>query len=104
MRAQLARFLFRGSRGDQHVRELSDGERFRLALARVLLADPAPQLLILDEPTNSLDVESVEQLVQALSAYEGAVLVVSHDEHFLGRIGLTRRWSIEDGVLVDRAV
>ncbi len=104
VRAQLARFLFRGSRGDQHVRELSGGERFRLALARVLLADPAPQLLILDEPTNSLDVESVEQLVQALSAYEGALLVVSHDEGFLGRIGLTRRWSIEDGVLVDRVV
>ena len=40
--------------------------------------------------------------MQALSAYEGALLVVSHDEDFLGRIGLTRRWSIEDGVLVDR--
>src|SRR5699024_12378879 len=53
---------------------------FRVALAAVLLADPAPQLVVLDEPTKSLDVDSVDQLVDALAAYEGALLVVSHDE------------------------
>ncbi len=101
-RAQLARFLFRGSRAEQRVRELSGGERFRLALARLLLANPAPRLLLLDEPTNSLDLDSVDRLVEALAAHEGALIVVSHDEAFLDRLGLTRRWAIEEGSLVDR--
>ena len=92
VRASLARFLFRGALAERQVAGLSGGERFRVALATVLLADPAPQLVVLDEPTNSLDVESVDQLVDALAAYAGALLVVSHDETFLERIGITRRW------------
>jgi ATPase subunit of ABC transporter with duplicated ATPase domains len=70
------------------VGTLSGGERFRVALSRLLLADPPAQLLILDEPTNSLDILSVEQLAQALDAYRGALLVVSHDDAFLARIGI----------------
>ncbi|SMC37985.1 ABC-F family ATP-binding cassette domain-containing protein [Janibacter indicus] len=104
VRASLARFLFRGALAERRVAGLSGGERFRVALARVLLADPAPQLVVLDEPTNSLDVDSVDQLVDALSAYEGALLVVSHDEDFLGRLGLTRRWEIRDGRLGETPV
>ena len=104
VRASLARFLFRGALVERRVAGLSGGERFRVALASVLLADPAPQLVVLDEPTNSLDVDSVDQLVDALSAYEGALLVISHDEDFLGRVGLTRRWQIRDGRLDETPV
>jgi ATPase subunit of ABC transporter with duplicated ATPase domains len=95
VRAQLARFLFRGARAERPVGQLSGGERFRVALARILLADPAPQLLLLDEPTNSLDRQSVTQLVDALAGYEGALLVVSHDLEFLDRLGLTRWLTVD---------
>ncbi|WUK44522.1 ATP-binding cassette domain-containing protein [Nocardioides sp. NBC_00368] len=88
IRNQLARLLLRGDSVDRPVRTLSGGERFRVSLARLLLADPPAQLLILDEPTNNLDITSVEQLAEALDAYRGALLVVSHDFGFLERIGI----------------
>jgi len=88
LRNRLARFLIRGDAVTRPVASLSGGERFRVALARVLLADPPPQLLVLDEPTNNLDLDTVGQLVDALAAYRGAVLVVSHDEPFLARLGI----------------
>jgi ATPase subunit of ABC transporter with duplicated ATPase domains len=88
LRNRLARFLIRGAAVDRPVSTLSGGERFRVALARVLLADPSPQLIVLDEPTNNLDLDTVGQLVEALAAYRGAVLVVSHDDAFLSRLGV----------------
>ena len=90
VRAGLARFLFRGARGDQVAGGLSGGERFRAVLAALLLAQPPPQLLLLDEPTNSLDMASVRQLSQALSCYRGALIAASHDVPFLRSIGVTR--------------
>jgi ATPase subunit of ABC transporter with duplicated ATPase domains len=90
VRAGLARFLFRGARADAAATTLSGGERFRAVLAALLLADPPPQFLLLDEPTNSLDLASMRQLSQALSCYQGALLVASHDVPFLASIGITR--------------
>jgi ATPase subunit of ABC transporter with duplicated ATPase domains len=90
VRAGLARFLFRGARGDQVAGTLSGGERFRAVLAALLLADPPPQLLLLDEPTNNLDMASARQLSEALSCYQGALVVVSHDVPFLRSVGITR--------------
>ncbi|MEU6372992.1 ABC-F family ATP-binding cassette domain-containing protein [Streptomyces sp. NPDC046909] len=98
IRARLARFLFRGARADQPAATLSGGERFRAALAALMLAEPAPQLLMLDEPTNNLDMASVRQLTTALESYEGALIVASHDVPFLESIGVTR-WLLLDGEL-----
>ncbi|MGR6974066.1 ATP-binding cassette domain-containing protein [Streptomyces cynarae] len=98
IRARLARFLFRGTRADQPAGTLSGGERFRAALAALMLAEPAPQLLMLDEPTNNLDMASVRQLTTALESYEGALIVASHDLPFLESIGITR-WLLLDGEL-----
>ncbi|MEV5596776.1 ABC-F family ATP-binding cassette domain-containing protein [Streptomyces sp. NPDC052496] len=100
IRARLARFLFKGARADQQAGTLSGGERFRATLAALMLAEPAPQLLMLDEPTNNLDLASVRRLVTALESYRGALIVVSHDVTFLREIGITR-WLTLDGTLKD---
>ncbi|MCX3058590.1 ABC-F family ATP-binding cassette domain-containing protein [Streptomyces beihaiensis] len=100
IRASLARFLFKGARADQRAGTLSGGERFRAALASLMLAEPAPQLLILDEPTNNLDMASARQLTSALESYEGALMVAGHDLPFLESIGITR-WLLLDGELVE---
>jgi ATPase subunit of ABC transporter with duplicated ATPase domains len=91
LRNRLARLLIRGAMVDRTVSTLSGGERFRVALAGVLLAEPANELLVLDEPTNDLDIASLEQLIDALTAYRGALLVVSHDRRFLDRLDLDAR-------------
>jgi ATPase subunit of ABC transporter with duplicated ATPase domains len=96
VRAQLARFLFKGNRAAQIAGTLSGGERFRASLAATMLASPAPQLLMLDEPTNNLDLSSVRQLANALEAYRGALLIASHDLRFLESVGITRWLSLEE--------
>ncbi|WP_330256620.1 ATP-binding cassette domain-containing protein [Nocardia sp. NBC_00565] len=104
IRAQLARFLFRGSDADVPAAALSGGERLRAALAMLLLADPAPKLLLLDEPTNNLDLPSLDHLTQALAGYEGALIVVSHDPRFLDDIGITRRAELTADGLIETLV
>ena len=99
LRDQLARLLFRRESVHRKTGDLSGGERFRAAVAQVLLANPVPQLLILDEPTNNLDISSVDWLVQALEAYTGALIVVSHDEDFCRRIRIDRTLNLSTKTL-----
>ncbi len=89
-RASLARFMFRADAALQLVSSLSGGQLLRAGLACVLGVRP-PALLILDEPTNNLDLESIAAVEGGLRAYDGALLVVSHDEAFLHAIGISRR-------------
>jgi len=85
--AALAGFLFRNADALKPAEALSGGERLRAALACALMAEPPPQLIILDEPTNHLDLASVLAVERALAAYDGALLVASHDAAFLAAIG-----------------
>lgn len=89
--AALARFLFRNAAASRIVGTLSGGERLRAALACVMTGTRPPQLLLLDEPTNHLDLDSIVAVEAALNAYDGALIVVSHDADFLEAIGVTRR-------------
>ena len=95
LRNALARLLVRGSVVDRTTATLSGGERFRVALAGLLLADPVPQLLVLDEPTNDLDMATTDHLVDVLTAWRGGLVVVSHDERFLDRLGLHARVALD---------
>jgi ATPase subunit of ABC transporter with duplicated ATPase domains len=90
-RAALARFMFRGDASLKEIGNLSGGQMLRAGLACVLGGERPPSLLILGEPTNHLDLESIAAVEAGLLAYDGALLVVSHDEAFLDAIGITRR-------------
>ena len=98
VRAQLGRFGFSGHRATARIGTLSGGERARLALA--LITRDAPHLLILDEPTNHLDVDAREALVQALNAYDGAVILISHDRHMV-ELTADRLVLVDDGTAQD---
>ncbi|MDC9832745.1 ABC-F family ATP-binding cassette domain-containing protein [Rhizobium binxianense] len=97
-RAALARFMFRADAALQTVSTLSGGQLLRAGLACVLGFAPPP-LLILDEPTNHLDIDSIAAVEAGLLAYDGALLVVSHDETFLENIGITRRLELPSGAV-----
>jgi ATPase subunit of ABC transporter with duplicated ATPase domains len=88
--AALARFLFRNTAAQRRVGDLSGGERLRAALACVMTGITPPQLLVLDEPTNHLDLDAIAAVETALSAYDGALVVVSHDADFLAVLEVTR--------------
>ena len=94
-RAALARFMFRADAALQMVSTLSGGQLLRAGLACVLGGPSPPQLLILDEPTNHLDIDSIATVEAGLRAYDGALLVVSHDRAFLEAIGITREIELE---------
>ncbi|MCY4334874.1 MAG: ABC-F family ATP-binding cassette domain-containing protein [Litoreibacter sp.] len=94
LRARLASFGLGADQAETEVGRLSGGQKARLSLLLATL--PAPHLLILDEPTNHLDIESREALVEALTAYSGAVILVSHDMHLLSLVA-DRLWLVKDG-------
>ena len=96
LRARLAGFGLGPDQADTEVGRLSGGQKARLSLLLATL--PAPHLLILDEPTNHLDIESREALVEALTAYSGAVILVTHDMHLLSLVA-DRLWLVSNGTV-----
>ncbi|MBK1624804.1 ABC-F family ATP-binding cassette domain-containing protein [Afifella marina] len=96
-RAALARFRFRAEDALQEAGSLSGGERLRAGLACTIGQAEPPGLLVLDEPTNHLDFDALQALENALQAYDGALLVVSHDGAFLARLGLDRVVELSGG-------
>jgi ATPase subunit of ABC transporter with duplicated ATPase domains len=87
----LAAFLFAHDDAFKLVGNLSGGEKMRAALACVLMGDTPPQLILLDEPTNNMDLESIASIERALRSYKGALLAVSHDAMFLQNIGVEEK-------------
>lgn len=100
-RAALARFMFRADAALQLVSGLSGGQLLRAGLACVLGGPTPPSLLILDEPTNHLDIDSIEAVEAGLRAYDGALLIVSHDEAFLESIAVSSRLDLGRTRLID---
>ncbi|MFH1158850.1 MAG: ABC-F family ATP-binding cassette domain-containing protein [Pseudomonadota bacterium] len=94
VRARLGQFGFSKPLADNRIGDLSGGEKARLLFA--FMSFDSPHLLLLDEPTNHLDIDAREALVQALNAYEGAVVLVSHDPGMVERVA-DRLWLVKDG-------
>ena len=86
VRTRLTRFLFAKDAWDKPCRDLSGGEKMRLLLCGLVISSQAPDLIVLDEPTNNLDLHNLEILTAALNDYQGTLLVVSHDAYFLRQI------------------
>lgn len=86
----LNRFLFTASTWDKKCGSLSGGERMKLALCRLLISENAPDMIIADEPTNNIDISSMDILADTLKTYKGTLLVVSHDEQFVHDVGVER--------------
>jgi ATP-binding cassette, subfamily F, member 3 len=98
IRAHLGKFGLEGQRSDTEVSKLSGGEKARLIFS--MISREAPHVLLLDEPTNHLDVDAREALVHALNAYEGAVMLISHDAHLL-EATCDRLWLVDQGTCRD---
>lgn len=90
LRIRLARFLFYKNVVNKKAEVLSGGERMRAGLACLLAAEKSPELILLDEPTNNLDIESIIELTSALNSYKGALLVVTHDIDFIKETNIRR--------------
>jgi ATPase subunit of ABC transporter with duplicated ATPase domains len=90
VKSRLTRFLFTKAFWDKSCNDLSGGEKMRLMLCCVSILNKAPDMIILDEPTNNLDIQNTEILTRAINDYQGTLLVVSHDQSFLEQINIER--------------
>jgi ATPase subunit of ABC transporter with duplicated ATPase domains len=90
VKIRLTRFLFGKEQWDKPCSTLSGGQKMRLILCCLTIGNRAPDIIILDEPTNNLDIQNVEILTAAISDYKGTLIVVSHDEYFLDEVGIER--------------
>ncbi|GGH35189.1 hypothetical protein GCM10007423_26630 [Dyadobacter endophyticus] len=94
IKTRLNRFLFTREYWDKPCINLSGGEKMRLALCSLAIATQAPDMIILDEPTNNLDIQNIGILTAAINEYRGTLLVISHDLHFLQEIGVDRELTL----------
>ncbi|WP_314241251.1 ABC-F family ATP-binding cassette domain-containing protein [Empedobacter tilapiae] len=88
IKIRLNRFLFNKNDWDKSCSTLSGGEKMRLLLCCLTITSKSPEIIILDEPTNNLDIQNVEILTQAILDYKGSLIVISHDESFLEKINI----------------
>ncbi|HJT74891.1 MAG TPA: ATP-binding cassette domain-containing protein, partial [Chitinophaga sp.] len=95
IKTRLNRFLFTKEHWDKPCESLSGGEKMRLTLCSLTIGHQAPDIIILDEPTNNLDIQNIDILTAAVNEYEGTLLVVSHDEVFLKQIHVEDMISVE---------
>lgn len=87
----LNRYLFPASEWDKSCRKLSGGEKMRLAFCCLMISNNTPDMFILDEPTNNLDIQSIEIIASTIKKYTGTVIVISHDNYFIQEIGIEKR-------------
>lgn len=95
IKVRLNRFLFTHDYWDKPCRSLSGGEKMRLMLCALTIGNQAPDLIILDEPTNNLDLHNIAMLTSAINNYRGTLIVISHDAYFLEEIGVERAIVLE---------
>jgi ATPase subunit of ABC transporter with duplicated ATPase domains len=90
VRMRLNRFLFTRDYWDNPCKALSGGEKMRLMLCSLTLYNQAPDIIVLDEPTNNLDIQNIEILTAAVNEYQGTLLIISHDDYFLQQISVEK--------------
>lgn len=102
IKIRLNRFLFTKEDWDKPCTTLSGGERMRLMICCLNIADKSPNIIVLDEPTNNLDIQNIEILTQAINEYQGTLLVISHDETFLEQINIERTIELSINSIIKR--
>jgi ATPase subunit of ABC transporter with duplicated ATPase domains len=95
IKIRLNRFLFTKDYWDKPCSSLSGGEKMRLMLCCLTISNQAPDIIILDEPTNNLDIQNIEILTTAIIEYKGTLIVISHDQYFLEQVDVKRTINLE---------